>query len=111
MDAEKLGIRIRQARERKGISQEDLAHSTSRDQRAISEYERGKRKLAVTDLPTFARELDVPILYFFEDDLTSQDIDRALLEEFQQIPSAELKRDALALIRLFTTALARISQK
>ena len=65
MDATWLGFRIRQARERRGLSQEDLAAAVSKDQRAISEYEAGNRKLAVTGsqkpfavLSTPADELD-----------------------------------------------------
>ena len=111
MDAQILGIRIRQAREQRGLSQEDLADLTARDQRAISEYEHGKRKLAVTDLPIFAYVLEVPILYFFEGDLTVRDLDRAILEEFQQISSAEQKRYVLDIIRLFNTAITNLTQK
>ena len=65
MDPKILGERIREARERAGISQEDLAVAVGKDQRAISEYENGKRKLSVTDLPMFARTLRVPLLYFY----------------------------------------------
>lgn len=99
-----FGQRIRQARERRGMSQEELAALVSRDQRAISEYEHGKRKVAASDLPTFARVLNVPILYFFDGELTVNDLDRAVIEEFQRLPSAEVKRYAVELVRLLGAA-------
>ena len=67
MDAEEFGWRIRQAREARGISQDELAVRIGKDQRAISEYELGKRRLAALDLPLLARELGVTVGYFFED--------------------------------------------
>ncbi len=104
MSPEVLGERIRQARERKGLSQEDLAALVARDQRAISEYEHGKRRISVTDLPTFARALDVPILYFFEGDLNPRDLDRTILDEFNRLRSDELRQYAIELIRVFRAA-------
>ena len=55
-----LGQRIRTAREAQGLSQEEFAARISRDQRAVSEYENGKRKITVTDLPRLAEVLGVP---------------------------------------------------
>jgi repressor LexA len=101
---EDLGKRIRQAREQKGLSQEELAAHVSRDQRAISEYENGKRRLSVTDLPTFASVLDVPLMYFFADEITTQDLNYLLLEEFNHLPSPELQQYAIELLRVFRAA-------
>ncbi len=84
-----LGVRIREARERAGVSQEELANAVSKDQRAISEYENGRRKLSVTDLPAFARTLKVPVLYFYEGDVALQDTDQAMLDEFRRLPTEE----------------------
>jgi repressor LexA len=106
VELEDLGRRIRRAREQLGLSQEELAERVSRDQRAISEYENGKRRLSVTDLPTFARVLDVPLMYFFEDDITARDLDRLLLDEFNSLPSPELQKYAIELLRLFRAAVS-----
>jgi transcriptional regulator with XRE-family HTH domain len=103
-----FGARIRLARERLGLSQEDLASRIQRDQRAVSEYEHGKRRIAATDLPRLAAALEVPVLYFFEGDLDSDDLDRMLLIEFKRLPSAAIKRDAIELLRVFSGAIARI---
>lgn len=58
----------------------------------ISEYEHGKRRLAVVDLPDFARALDVPITYFFEEVLPEDELETALLEWFRMLPSERAKR-------------------
>lgn len=103
MDATVLGVRIREARERLGMSQEDFALAVAKDQRAISEYERGKRKLSVTDLPTFAQVLGVPVLYFYEGELTHHDLDFVVLDEFRRLPTPEAKHAAIQIIRILTT--------
>ena len=105
MDSKLLGERIRQAREKRGLSQEDLAALISRDQRAVWEYEYGKRRIAVTDLPRLAQALQVPLLYFFEGELTATDLDHSLLAEFQRLPSLEAKRYAVEILRLYSDAL------
>lgn len=104
LDAKDLGARIREARERIGMSQEGLAQAVSKDQGAISEYESGKRRLAAVDLPDFARALQVSLLYFYQGDMVETDIDRRLLEEFQQIPTLRLKESAIELVRVFSEA-------
>lgn len=106
LEPELLGERIRLARERLGISQNELANRVSKDQKAISEYENGKRKLAVTDLVDMARVLEVPILFFFEGSLTSEDLDRAILEEFRRIPTHEGKQAFVELARVFAETIS-----
>ena len=87
MDSKEFGQRIRLARERLGLSQEDLATLVSKDQTAVSEYENGKRKFYVSDLPLFAKALEVPIFYFFSsNELSQNDFDEALLTEFHKLP-------------------------
>ena len=101
-----LGNRIRSARERLGLSQEELAAAVSKDQHAISQYENGKRKLSVTDLPAFARALKVPILYFYQGDAVLEDLDKVALDEFQRLPTPEAKQAAITLIRTMLDVLA-----
>lgn len=104
MNQQWLGLRIRQARERRGLSQEDFAAAVAKDQRAISEYENGKRKLAATDLPLFATVLEVPVLYFFEPDTEGDDLSAALLNYFQRLPTDEARRAAVDILRIFSNA-------
>lgn len=106
MHPEQLGERIRRAREARGLSQEDLAEQVGRDQRAVSEYENGKRRIYAHDLPTFARALNVPILYFFEDVPTNDDLDAMLLDAFHQMEAAE-RKTFIEMVRLLTQLLRR----
>lgn len=105
MNPKLFGTRIRQAREQLGLSQEDLATLVARDQRAISEYENGKRRLSATDVPAFAKALDVPILYFYEGEARLHDFDRAVLEEFHRLPTPEAMQTAIQIVRLLSETL------
>ena len=107
LDPEILGKRIRQARENIGLSQEDLAHEVGRDQRAISEYENGKRRILVTELPVLARILQVPVIYFFEGEGVLDDLDSLVLAEFHRLTDLDDKSAALELIRLFCDTVNR----
>ena len=102
MDKATLGNRIRAARDKKNLSQEYLGQLVGRDQRGISEIEAGTRKLPVTDLPKFAEALDVPILYFFEDEITPDDLNVEMLTVFEQIGNEEMKRSAIAIVRILS---------
>ncbi|MCA9904380.1 MAG: helix-turn-helix transcriptional regulator [Anaerolineae bacterium] len=105
MDPKWFGWRIRQARERKGMSQEDLAAAVSKDQGAISEYESGKRKLAATDLPLFATVLEVPLLYFFEPEMSADDLDAAILNYVHQLRTTEDQQVLVDVVRVVSNAL------
>ena len=98
VDSRVLGDRIRLARERLRYSQEELAGMVSKDQRAISEYENGKRKLAATDLPAFSEALQVPILYFYEGELNAEALDRVVLTEFHRL-NPKARQTAVDILR------------
>lgn len=100
MDTKAFGTRLRQAREQARLSQEELAEAVGKDQRSISEYETGKRRLAVTDLPLFASALQVSLIYFFEQEADVYGLDQALLEYFHQLPSEEDKQAAVEILRV-----------
>lgn len=67
MDLKIIGERIRLARERLGISQEELAMRIGKTQNAVSTYENGTRGIHISELPVLAEALGVPIAYFFGD--------------------------------------------
>lgn len=95
----KFGERLRLAREARGLSQDDVvARWRKKDRVAISEYENGKRQLPAVDLPSLAAALDVSITYFFEDVLSEDDIEVAILEWAKRLPTS-VKRQALALMK------------
>src|SRR5262245_28172600 len=109
VDQAELGLRIRRARERVGMSQEALAEAVARDQKAVSEYENGKRKLPATELPAFARVLGVPVSYFFEGDFEIDDLDQLMLQEFHSLPTQDDKHAAIQVIRLISDTVRRHS--
>lgn len=105
MEKKILGERIRTAREKRGLSQVELAKLVKRDQRTISEVEGGKRKLAANDLPDFAMALEVPLLYFFEGEYDVTDLEFTLLKAFRGIPTEGEKLRAIALVNLLSQPL------
>lgn len=104
-----LGKRIRSARERIGMSQEALAEGVLRDQKAVSEYENGKRKLPATEIPTYAAVLGVSIAYFFEGDFQLDELDQILLQEFHTLPTSEDKQAAVQAVRIISNTVKRHS--
>ena len=98
-----LGQRIRQAREKRGLSQWELATALGIGQRGISELENGNRKLAVSELPILSDTLGVSILYFLEGTLLEQDaFDQLLLLHFKSIPSDDLKKSVIEIARILS---------
>ena len=54
-----LGRRLREAREKKGFSQEELAARAGFDRTYVSLVERGRRNLSILNLFRFAKALDI----------------------------------------------------
>jgi transcriptional regulator with XRE-family HTH domain len=61
-----IGIRIQQAREELGITQQELAARLGCTQAALSNYELGKRRLYLASLERIASALGKPLSYFTE---------------------------------------------
>ncbi|HUW10298.1 MAG TPA: helix-turn-helix transcriptional regulator [Anaerolineae bacterium] len=61
-----VGARLRALREEKGLTQEALASLCGLDRTYISGIERGKRNVAMRNLHSIARALDVSLSQFFE---------------------------------------------
>jgi len=61
-----IGSKIQQAREAKGYSQKQLARQVGCSQSALSNYEKGKRRLYLSQLEAIAQALNMPIDYFME---------------------------------------------
>jgi transcriptional regulator with XRE-family HTH domain len=64
---EKLGSKIRQYRNEKKLSQEELAYLCGFDRTYISLVERGKRNLSFSNLCTFADSLNISLSELLED--------------------------------------------
>jgi transcriptional regulator with XRE-family HTH domain len=69
-----IGLRIQQARQELGLTQQELASRLHCTQAALSNYELGKRRLDFADLEQIAKILDKPLSYFLEP-LTGSDED------------------------------------
>jgi transcriptional regulator with XRE-family HTH domain len=70
IDAHKIkrefGVRLRQIRQAKGISQETLALRCELDRTYIGGVERGERNISIVNIHKIARALDVSPGEFFE---------------------------------------------
>jgi len=91
---ELLGKRMREARERLGLSQEEFGARISRTQFAISEYENGKRRIYAHDLPKIAHVLRVSIIYFFDETDEADTNEEIILQAFRNLPSTKAKHIA-----------------
>jgi len=65
-----IGLRLRQAREYLGISQEEASESSNISRSAISLIETGKRKLDTVELMELAKLYQRPMAYFTDDDFS-----------------------------------------
>ena len=63
-----MGVRLRQAREFLGLSQETVAETLSVPRASVSAMESGRRKVSSLELRDLARLYKRPIEYFYNDD-------------------------------------------
>lgn len=66
MSYKKLGKRIQQAREEAGLNQEQLSSMLGCSQPTLSNYEKGKSRIYLTQLQKVAEILNKPAHYFLE---------------------------------------------
>jgi len=66
MSFKDIGFKIQIAREEKGLSQEQLARALGCSQPALSNYEKGKRRLYLSHLEKLSEVLEKPPEYFME---------------------------------------------
>lgn len=66
MGTKDIGRKLQQAREDAGLSQEQLASMLGCAQSTLSNYEKGKRRIYLTQLENIAEILNRPIEYFLE---------------------------------------------
>lgn len=62
-----VGIRMRQRRSLLGMSQTTLGDAVGLTFQQVQKYERGSNRISASRLVEFAKVLDVPVHYFFED--------------------------------------------
>ncbi|WP_103061670.1 helix-turn-helix domain-containing protein [Actinomyces qiguomingii] len=71
MTAQSLGARIREARQRVGMSQQMLAERVGLDRTAVNKIESGNRKISAIELSDVADALRVRMVAFFEEPLSA----------------------------------------
>lgn len=89
-----IAQRLRLARERLGITQDELAKRVNKSREALANYESGRRAVPSADLPLFAAALGVPISYFYGDVEPHEE----LLALFDSL-TPEQQKQALAYLR------------
>ncbi|MBD2604046.1 ImmA/IrrE family metallo-endopeptidase [Scytonema hofmannii FACHB-248] len=78
LNYEHLGDRLRLAREQTGMSQAEVAVALGITPAALSQYEKGKRRVEALLLETLSKLYKVPISYFFGHEPRSADWETAL---------------------------------
>jgi transcriptional regulator with XRE-family HTH domain len=73
-----LGVLLRNARIRTGMTIKDAAEATGFSSGAVSDYEHGRRDISLPQLEVLAYTYGVPITYFWSDDPIPDDEDREL---------------------------------
>lgn len=63
-----IGHRIKQLREKKGMSQKDLAFESDLDRSYIASVENGQRNISIVNITKIATALKVSLKEFFNDD-------------------------------------------
>lgn len=91
MDLTLLGNRIRIAREKKGITQEELAERVNISPSHISVIERGVKTARIDTVARIANELDVSADYLLQD-LVKRSRESQLLSSIMELPESDRNR-------------------
>lgn len=63
-----IGQRIKDLREKNGISQKDLAYDSNLDRSYIASVENGQRNISIVNIKKIATALKISLKDFFNDD-------------------------------------------
>jgi len=102
-----LGVLLRNARIRAGMTIKDAAQVTGFPSSAVSDYEYGRRDISLPQLEVLAYTYRVPITYFWSDDPIPDDEDRDLPAE----KAVELRRRIIGVLLRQARMEAGYSQK
>jgi len=79
-----VGGKIKKARQMAGLSQHELGEKICKTGAAIGYIERGERGIGVDDLISFSKILKVPINFFFEKDLSDEQLLQQTLDQLRK---------------------------
>ena len=89
----KLGNKVRQKREKKNISQKELADFLHIDRSVLSKYENGQTDMVVSKLPMISLYCDFPLKDYFDEEL-QQTISQTVKEMAQLVQTKYKIKDA-----------------
>ena len=107
--AEELGKRIREAREKAGLTQAGLGELVHKEQRTISEYEAGTRNMYAADIPIFAEALNVSVGFLILGLKVDPELTQSIIAEFEALPDGGLRQIAVELVRVLNNHADNIS--
>jgi transcriptional regulator with XRE-family HTH domain len=97
--SKEIGFRLKQLREKTGVSQEKMAELVGVSRGQLQKYESGKNMMNTEKLQLAANVLSVPVQEFFvyegKDVLPLAVSEKLLLESFRAIPSKEIQASIL----------------
>jgi len=99
-----VGTRIRQRRTLLAISQTKVGDAVGLTFQQIQQYERGSNRIRSSRLYEFAKVLDVPVSYFFDEMPFNSGRGRKVGEasaRFEQEKDPMIKRETLELVRAY----------
>lgn len=100
LTSKEIGFRLKQLRQRTGISQEKLAELVGVSTNQLQKYESGANMMNAEKLQLLSAALSVPVQEFFisrEDVLPLALEEKLLLESYRAIPNDEVKRSILTI--------------
>lgn len=90
-DWEALGARLREVREYLNLSQQDVAAATGIARSAISDIERGQRKVDSLELRRFSKLYRYPVGYLLGEEGSQTDSAQALARAVTELTEADKK--------------------
>ncbi len=88
VNPERLGTRLRLARNQARLSQTDAAQSLNLSPAALNQYESGKRRVEALTLERLARVYAVPVGFFFNEDQQPVEWEQTLRAKAESLSSA-----------------------
>ena len=100
IDYKKLGIRIKELRQEKGLTQDNLAEMVSCNTSHISNIENNHTKVSLNVLLSIANSLDTSIDFLLSDQYSQESsaLDREILRQVSSLPLGK-KKQVLRLIK------------
>ena len=105
---ERIGVRLKEARERAGLTQEQAARSSGLVREQLSYYENGRRMIDLVGLKKLADLYGYAISYFLEEEPSRDGDELVLAFRAGEIDEADL--ETMAWAQRFTRNLAELDR-